>query len=411
MLEEAQSQEVIIHRSAMTRTKDGVPIEVDITAVGTQWLANRLSTRPAHYIVLMAGSGAEGSPSSANLRQQLYRAELAEFMTENDRSRRAIEEAAQVSGGASFVTFSDDIEALSLGENFKFLTLDKQQYCKGLLDRLGASTSSAVAEGEGTACREPWDRPEIYNMEMQISTELWEEPDMPGAEAQWRLWGNGVEKNSQNQDLPCEEELAPLTTAQQELNLGRARAYEARLRHGPRDDDGTANQWTAPVATARRRQPGRHAKVRRQNAKRAAAACRSLLRRVKAIEESLADSSPEPVTCDGTEAAPRQAPRGEDLKAETDSAISLCQVITYELARCTADDSAPAPPAHDLLTAAGCAARHGFFGGAPATGVGQPSAPEAIATETEHDAASEPQSPSPAARLRTEQIAAKVRQA
>ena len=128
-----------------------------------------------------------------------------------------------------------------------------------MLDRLGASTASAAAEGEGTAGLEPWDRPEIYNMEMQISTELWEEPDMPGTEAQWRLWGNGVEENTQDQDLPCEEELAPLTTAQQELNLGRARAYEARLRRGPRDDDDAANQWTAPVATARRRQPVRHA--------------------------------------------------------------------------------------------------------------------------------------------------------
>jgi hypothetical protein len=156
----------------MTRSKDGVPIEVDITAVGTQWLANRLLERPAHYIVLLAGSGAEGSPTSANLRQQLYRAELAEFTTENDRSKRAIEEAAQVSGGAFFVTFSDDIEALNLGENFKYLTLEKQQYCKGLLERLGASTAPTTVEGEGRAGREPWDRPEIYNMEMQISTRL-----------------------------------------------------------------------------------------------------------------------------------------------------------------------------------------------------------------------------------------------
>jgi hypothetical protein len=100
----------------------------------------------------------------------------------------------------------------------------------------------------------------------------------PQTEEHWRLWGNGIEENTQDQDLPSEEELAPLTTAQQELSLDRARAYEARLRRGPRDSDEAAYQRTAPAATARRRQQGRHAKVRRQNAKRAAAACRSLLR-------------------------------------------------------------------------------------------------------------------------------------
>ena len=175
---------------------------------------------------------------------------------------------------------------------------------------------------------------------------------------------------------------------------------------------------TTPLTSGRhpsRRRAGASQGATPKSGARTQSGQRRLAARFCAVSRPSRRASPIPALSpshfDGTEAAPRQAPRGADLKAETDSAISLCQVITYELARCTADDSAPAPPAHDLLTAAGCAARHGFFGGAPATGVGQPSAPEAIATETEHDAASEPQSPSPAARLRTEQIAAKVRQA